>query len=164
MTHLKLYTTAILLAGLAACNGNDASTSTEEKRDSTLLSTDLVNNPRSAAAPDAVAVGEMPTIDFKDTMHHFGNIKEGEVVLYDFEFTNNGKAPLVIASASGSCGCTVPTYPSEPVQPGKTGVMKVRFDSHGKTGHQEKSVTVKSNAARGDQMLFIVAEVAEAKK
>jgi len=42
--------------------------------------------------------------------------------------------------------------------------MKVRFDSHGKPGHQEKSVTVKSNAARGDQMLFITAEVTEAKK
>ncbi len=163
MTNFKLYTTAILLAGLAACNGN-GSTTTEEKKDSTLLSTDLVNNPNSAEGANAVAMADMATIDFKDTMHNFGNIKEGEIALYDFEFTNNGKTPLVIAAATGSCGCTVPTYPHEPIQPGKTEKMKVRFDSHGKTGHQEKSVTIKSNAAGGDKMIYIVAEVAEAKK
>jgi hypothetical protein len=162
MKHLKLYTAALAFTALAACNGN-AEQKTEQK-DSTLLSTDLVNNPRTAEGTTPKALSEMATMDFKDSLHDFGNIKEGEKVVYEFEFTNNGKSPLIIAGATGSCGCTVPTYTQDPIPPGKTDVIKVYFDSKGKSGHQEKAVTVKSNAVRGEQMLYIKAEVAEAKK
>jgi hypothetical protein len=160
MKQLKLYAVALAFTVLAACNGNGENET--ETKDSTLLSTELVNNPRTADG--ATALDEMATMDFKDTLHDFGNIKEGEKVMHEFEFTNNGKSPLIIAGATGSCGCTVPSYPHDPVPPGKTGVLKVYFDSKGKSGHQEKAVTVKSNSVRGDQMLYIKAEVAEAKK
>jgi hypothetical protein len=105
----------------------------------------------------------MPTMDFKDSVHDFGNLKEGEVGTYDFEFVNNGKKPLIIASATGSCGCTVPEYPHEPIAPGKGGVIKVKFDTQGKIGHQEKSVTINTNSATGVKMLYIKAEVEERK-
>lgn len=159
MKHLKLYMAALAFTALAACNG-EAENKTATK-DTTLLSTDLVKNPRTADG--SVATDQMATMDFKDTLHDFGSIREGEKVMYEFEFTNNGKVPLIIAGATGTCGCTVPSYPHDPIAPGKTETMKVYFDSKGKSGHQEKAVTVKSNSVRGDQMLYIKAEVAETK-
>lgn len=154
----KLAIAIFMLSALAACNNSEKSETKTE--DTTLLSTDLVNNPSSANGTDEASLNEMATMDFKDTTHSFGNMKEGEVGTYDFEFSNNGKKPLIIASATGSCGCTVPDYPHEPIAPGKSGVIKVKFDSQGKFGHQEKSVTISTNSRRGTHMLYIKAEVA----
>jgi hypothetical protein len=153
----------VALIGLAACNGGEPVSQDGKKADSALLSTSVVNNPRSAEGTNPVAIADMATMDFADTVHDFGDIKEGEIVTYNFEFTNNGKSPLIISGATGSCGCTVPTYPQDAIAPGKTEVLKVRFDSNHKTGHQEKTVTVKTNSSRGEHLLVIKAEVAESK-
>jgi hypothetical protein len=158
---MKKIIFAISMLSLAACGSNESAPITAE--DSTLLSTDLVSNPVSATGDNTAALGEMSTMDFKDSVHNFGNLKEGEVGTYDFEFANNGKKPLIIASATGSCGCTVPEYPHEPIAPGKAGVIKVKFDTQGKIGHQEKSVTINTNSGKGMHMLYIKAEVEERK-
>lgn len=144
----------------ASCNNSEAPQ--ENKKE--LLSTDLVNNPRSAEGMDTAAFNALPTMDFKDTMHDFGTMHEGEVSTYDFEFKNNGKNPLIISSATGSCGCTVPSYSREPIQPGQSSTMKVQFNSTGKIGHQEKSVTISTNSKRGTHMLYIKAEVPNEEK
>ncbi len=123
------------------------------------LPASLVNNPRTANGMDTVSAAMKPTMDFKDTLHEFGSIHQGESVNYEFSFTNNGKTPLMITNASGSCGCTVPEYPHDPVQPGKTAIMKVTFNSTGKEGHQEKSVTIHANTVRAIHMLYIKGEV-----
>lgn len=120
-----------------------------------LLSTDLVNNPRSAAGTDTAVLNSLAKMDFKDTVYDFGTIKQGEVVTYEYEFTNNGKSPLIISSANGSCGCTVADFPREPLSPGKSASIKVQFSSAGKEGHQEKSVSLTTNALRGTRVLFI---------
>lgn len=138
---------------LAACNNNPA----EEKKGT--LPSSLVNNPRTADGLDTKSAAEKPTMDFDDTVHTFSKITEGEVVSHEFTFKNNGKSPLIITSASGSCGCTVPEYPKDPIQPGKTGTLKVTFNSKGKNGHQEKSVTIFTNSFRGVHMLYIKGEV-----
>ncbi len=78
---------------------------------------------------------------------------------YDFPFTNNGKGPLLITQATASCGCTAADYPRDPVPAGQTANMKVRFSSAGKSGHQEKSVTIVTNTTLGTQKLYIKAEV-----
>lgn len=127
------------------------------------LPTSIVNNPHTAHGMDTVSAARKPTMDFTDTAHAFGNIHQGESVTHEFTFTNNGKTPLVITSASGSCGCTVPEYPHDPVQPGAKGIIKVTFNSAGKQGHQEKSVTIINNTIRGLNMLYIRGEV-EVKK
>jgi len=98
-------------------------------------------------------------MDFADTLHDFGTIKEGEIMTYEFEFTNHGKSPLIVSSANGSCGCTVADFPREPVQPGKSGKIKTQFNSAGREGHQEKSVTLQTNSTRGVHMLYIKGEV-----
>lgn len=147
---------AALTSLIVACSDQQQKPQEDNKG---LLSTDLVNNPRTADGMDPNAAATMPTMDFKDTTHDFGTIKEGEIVTYDFEFTNNGKNPLIISNATGSCGCTAPDYPREPVPPGKTAKINVEFRSAGKFGHQEKSVTLVTNSKRGIHMLYITAEV-----
>lgn len=85
-------------------------------------------------------------ISFEETKHNFGTIREGEKVKFAYKFTNTGKHPLVISNAVASCGCTIPSYPKEPVAPGKTGEIIVEFNSAGRPGHQQKNVMIYSNA------------------
>jgi len=143
------------LVVLTACG----ETKKEAVNDPDKLSTSLVSNPHTASGLDTVAAEMKPVMMFTDTTHSFGKIHEGEVVSHEFNFTNNGKTPLVISSASGSCGCTVPEYPKDPILPGQSASLKVTFNSAGKSGHQEKSVTLTTNTIEGRRMLYIQAEV-----
>lgn len=148
-----------VLLTLAACKSNGGTGTSGED---SLLSTDLVHNPASGSV-DTATGRELPVLTFTgDTSHSFGTIREGETVEHSFRFTNSGKAPLLITGASASCGCTVPDYPREPVAPGASGNLRVSFNSKGKPGHQEKTVTVSTNTARGSQYLTISAEVTPA--
>ncbi|MBD5367508.1 MAG: DUF1573 domain-containing protein [Bacteroides sp.] len=90
-----------------------------------------------------------PAISLETTSHDFGNISEdGGPVSCEFEFTNTGDEPLVIISANASCGCTRPEYPKKPVQPGKTGKIKVTYLPTGRPGEFSKTVRVRTNAPR----------------
>lgn len=149
---------AILLIALAACNSNTQDDTNKDKK-SDLLPTSLVNNPHTAMGLDTAAMNAKPTMDFADTFHAFGTMHEGETAVYNFSFKNNGKNPLVISSAIGSCGCTVADYQRDPIPPGTGGVMKVMFNSAGKSGHQEKSVQITTNSNKGTHTLYITAEV-----
>ncbi len=84
-------------------------------------------------------------IVFKNEMHDFGNIPKGFNATTDFIFTNTGNEPLIITHAAGSCGCTVPEWPKEPIAPGKSSIIKVTYDSQ-RLGPINKSVTITSNA------------------
>lgn len=94
---------------------------------------------------DVEVTGPTTTISYKETSFNFGDIKEGVKAKHTFEFTNTGTVPLVIKKAKGSCGCTVPTYSSEPVAPGETGKIDVVFDSSGRPGKISKYVTITAN-------------------
>jgi hypothetical protein len=156
--HLLFFSAAF---ALLSCGSENNGTAKGGKTDS-LLSTDLIHSPASGSGA-ANDNRELPVLSFSaDTTHDFGTIREGEVVEYSFPFKNTGKAPLLITGASASCGCTVPDYPREPMEPGKDGTIRVSFNSKGKPGHQEKTVTVSSNTARGNQFLKITAEVTPA--
>jgi len=72
---------------------------------------------------------------------------------------NVGKEPLIISSAQGSCGCTVPTYPKEPIQKGERAVIKVTFNSAGKMGTQDKTVTIQSNAKTSPMIIHMKGNV-----
>ena len=90
-------------------------------------------------------VTEGPGISFKEKLYDFGVINQGDTVEYTFEFENIGTAPLKILSARGSCGCTVPSYSKEEIAPGMKGEVFVRFNSAGKSGMQNKTVTLVTN-------------------
>lgn len=84
------------------------------------------------------------TLTFDVTTIDYGSINKGAEPLRKFKFTNTGDKPLIIESASSSCGCTVPKYPQEPILPGESNVIEVRYDTQ-RSGHFTKTVTLKSN-------------------
>lgn len=155
---MKPYLFILFALTIISCSENNNKKQEENKN---LLSTDIVNNPNSAQGVDSVALGELPTMDFTDTVYDFGNIKAGEVVVHEFEFKNNGKSPLIIGSTAVACGCTVPDYPHEPIPPGKTEKLIVKFNSEGKSGHQDKSVSIETNTHRGTHYIYIKADVSK---
>ena len=75
---------------------------------------------------DILSQNELRIFSFEEEEWNFGAISDGDVVDHDFIFTNTGKAPLIISSAQGSCGCTVPKYSNEPIAPGSDGVISVQ--------------------------------------
>ena len=121
------------------------------------LSTDLVTNSKTAEL--AVEEQGMPSFNFKKEEHDFGILIDGEKVTYSFLFTNSGDAPLIISNAKGSCGCTVPNYPKEPIAPGATASIDVTFDSKGRTGKQSKVVTLTANTNPNRKVIRINSEV-----
>lgn len=90
-------------------------------------------------------IGDGPTLVFKTEMHDYGKIDQHSDGVYEFEFTNTGSAPLVIEFAKGSCGCTVPLWPKEPIAPGASSKLKVEYDTK-RIGEFSKTVTINSNA------------------
>ena len=114
-----------------------------------------------SATTETEAASDAPiaTVAFAETTHEFGTINEGDVVEHTFVFTNTGSTPLIIQDAKASCGCTVPKKPEQPVAPGETGEIQVRFNSQGKPGVQNKTVTVTANTQPATTRLFIKADV-----
>ncbi len=111
-----------------------------------------VNTPLATSGPTT-------TIKYEKDRHDFGTVNEGEVVKYAFKFTNTGKEPLLINNAKGSCGCTVPTWPKEPVAPGGSGELVVEFNTKGKPGKQSKRVTVTANTVPTETFIEVAGEV-----
>ncbi len=98
------------------------------------------------------------TIVFANTIHDYGTITQGADGNCEFKFTNKGKEPLVLSNVTSSCGCTVPVWPREPIAPGKSGSIKVKYDTN-RVGVFTKSITVISNAANTPVMLQIKGNV-----
>lgn len=96
-----------------------------------------------------------PSFKLEEEEFNFGTITQGESVTHEFKFTNGGNEPLIISKAEGSCGCTVPTYPQQPILKGQSGIIKVTFNSTGKLGIQDKTVTISSNAIQNPLILHI---------
>ncbi len=105
-----------------------------------------------------------PRFKFDKTEHDFGTINEGDVVETVFSFTNVGKSELIITSAKGSCGCTVPDWPKEPIMPGEAGEIKVKFNSYRKPNLQQKQITLRTNTEGGKEILKIRAQVTPSPK
>jgi Protein of unknown function (DUF1573) len=95
----------------------------------------------------ATIIDKMPKMDFgKDsTAYDFGELKEGQIVEHQFKFTNTGEFPLIINDVRASCGCTIPEWPKEPIKPGTSDKILVRFNTKGKAGPQSKTVTITAN-------------------
>lgn len=94
-------------------------------------------------------------INFETTTHDFGTIKASDgPVKAQYEFKNTGDSPLIIVNVTnGGCGCTTPTYPKEPIMPGKSGTITIHFDPTGRRGEFNREVKVKTNAQKKDNSL-----------
>jgi len=106
------------------------------------LSTKIVENPTE--------------ITFERDLHDFGEIIQGENVSTEFKFTNTGKNDLIITDAHGSCGCTVPEWPKEPIPPGGSGAIKVAFNSANRSSVFNKTVTVTTNTIPSSTSKLII--------
>ena len=109
-----------------------------------LLAAVAVNAQNAQAAKAAPVKG--PKMAFETETVDYGKIKQGADPYRVFKFKNEGTEPLLITGARGSCGCTVPTYPQEPIAPGKTAEIKVRYDTQ-RIGQFTKTVTITTNEA-----------------
>lgn len=111
--------------------------------------------------PNEPLVADRPLTSFVfDTYDHdFGDLKQDTENEKIFRFTNTGKEPLVIADAKGSCGCTVPEYPKNPIAPGQTGEIKVVYSPGKQTYKQSKTVTITANTEPATTVLKVYANI-----
>jgi len=147
---MKLFSIGIAALILMGCG---------EKESSETIDSAVIANPISADSTEEMDPDKLPMMSFEKDFHDFGKIAAGEKVTYSFKFTNTGKSDLIISTAAGSCGCTVPEFPKEPIKPGKTGYIKVQFNSEGRSGVQEKQVTIVANTIPNTNELKIRSEV-----
>jgi hypothetical protein len=105
------------------------------------------------------AMKDTTSVRVIDSAYDFGKVTEGERVEYNFRFVNTGKKLLVIEKATASCGCTIAEKPEAPIFPGDTGFIKVSFNSFGHSGHNQKRITVLSNAIPEFPILQLTGQV-----
>lgn len=163
MKKIILSAFALLAFSLSSCNQEKTQELEErvgvlEKKIENLSATELINNPNTAN-PQSESSGPVPIFSFDKMEHDFGTIKQGEIVTYTFKFKNVGEGPLIIDNASASCGCTVPTWPKEPIQPNGTGEITVQFDSNNKVGQQSKQVSISANTQPNITQLTIKSNI-----
>ena len=165
---IKKFTLFVAVGLLVMANGckkaNDSEINSATDTISVSQPSATVNDSNAPTVNAAPVDGKYPTITFEHEEHDFGTIQQGDKVVYDFKFKNTGEADLTITSARGSCGCTVPEYPKTPIKVGKTGKIKVSFDSTGKHGETSKTVTLLCNTKEGNKILTIKANIEVPKK
>ena len=144
---------------LAACNSGDK----KNPDNKTMINPEVVNNPATASG-DSPKEAHVPVFQFNEESHDFGTMLQGDKVSYAFRFKNSGTGDLIIRSATGSCGCTVPEYSKDAIAPGKEGIINVTFNSEGKEGNQNKTVTIVANTLPNTKVLTITAEVKKSNK
>lgn len=147
-TRLIAYLFISTLLLIVACNP-EAKNESDAK-----ISTDVIDVPSTASGIHAES-GSAPIMTFNEEKHDFGKITQGEKVSYSFIFKNTGGSDIVISSAQGSCGCTVPTYPKQPIKAGQEDKIDVVFDSEGKSGMVEKTITLVTNCNPSTKILTI---------
>lgn len=144
---MKKLIIAISLISLVSCSNHEQDGS---------VGTDAVSN---SATANGSSTAELPEMKFEEEVFDFGKITQGEKVSHAFVFKNTGKKNLIISGANGSCGCTVPEWPKEPVKPGAEGKINVVFSSEGKSGIQEKTVTIVTNCEPATKVIRIKTEI-----
>ena len=102
-----------------------------------------------------VNISDTTIMTFTDTIYDFGKVIEGEKVNYTFKFKNTGDKPLLISQVATSCGCTASSYTDSPVKPNSEGYVKVTFNSSGRQGNVQKTITVYSNTKPVEHILII---------
>lgn len=95
------------------------------------------------------------SVSFDKTEYDFGTVTEGEIIETTFKVTNSGKTDLIITDAQVTCGCTVPVWPKEPIKPGVTEDIKVKFNTNGKRNRQQKNITLITNTESGREILTL---------
>lgn len=157
---------AVFLFLLTGCKNENQNTNTNDSnQDSSIKhglnhSKDATESPFDSMKPKDPEADQIALIEFLEVSHDFGTIKEGDIVKHTFKFQNAGKKnPLVITNVIADCGCTTPDWTREPITPGKFGQITLQFNSDGKKGRVNKSVTVEANTEKPRYILKFRADV-----
>lgn len=136
---------------------------TERKSNVAATPPQIQQNPQQQqpTPPVSQPVNNPTSIAFEAMAHDFGSIDQNTENVHVFNFTNTGDKPLIIETATGSCGCTVPEFPKEPIAPGASSQIKVVYKPGKQKGLQNKTVTVIANTQPKDTRLNISANVQE---
>jgi len=177
-TGLLVFIAALLVVNTALLVTNDSSSTygdpaeakaTFQRTANISDAADKKAKPKSSlTATDPMAAksdkpaGPSTTMAFEETSHDFGQVMQDTENKKIFSFTNTGSEPLIIEKAKGSCGCTVPKYPKEPIAPGATGEIEVVYKPGKQKNKQTKNVTITANTEPSKTILTIKADVQEA--
>jgi hypothetical protein len=142
---------------VASCKKNEDANSKQHSAISTPAELGIPDMEKRVIPKD----GKYPEMTFATKDHDFGTIEADSKVNYSFTFKNTGQADLIISRAVGSCGCTIPEYPKDPIKAGESGKIDVSFNSANKHGNQQKSVTIYTNTKAGVESLYITASIKE---
>lgn len=168
---LALMALPMLLIACSSENGGEDAigytpmTDTEASAQKNAAAADQNMDPAKDSAPEATETqptGPTTSMTFAENAWDFGTIDEGDAVTHIFKFTNTGDNPLIIDRCKGSCGCTVPQCPKEPIAPGEEGEIEVKFNSKGKKNKQTKTVTINANTVPEQTRITISADVTPA--
>jgi len=152
LNYLILFITILLLAGCKKAEESKEAAKDENFKPSGNLA-DLVYNPvRSDGTIDS---SYLPILKWDEVVYDFGTIFEGDVVEKKFTFSNVGTAPLVIITATSTCGCTIPEWPKTHILPDSSGTVLVKFNSKNKLGAQNKEVTIFANTLPNQSKLTV---------
>lgn len=163
---MNLFGLVLTAALMTSCGneGNQTADADEAGTTTEVAAADAVDNTLNDAKADPAApAGPTTSIEYNETTFDFGEVQEGEKVRHVYKFTNTGSEPLVISNAKGSCGCTVPDWPREPIAVGASSEIIVEFDTKGKGSvegkSQTKRVTVTANTDPVNTFLTITGKV-----
>jgi hypothetical protein len=102
---------------------------------------------------------KFPVMEIDSAQVDLGTITQGDTIMHVYNFKNTGNMPLVLSNVSASCGCTTPSYSKDPVAPGEKGFITVKFNSKGKEGKLNKTVTAYANTKPAENMVAFKIEV-----
>lgn len=156
MKIVKITCIAIFGSLLMACNQKNENAAVTDNTNEITTADNQIEADTNATP---INPEEAPVLQLEQEVYDFGDVEAGSKTEKVIEFTNAGKTPLLIQSASASCGCTVPEYSKEPVAPGEKGQLTVSYSAPQINGAQSKTVTLNTNTAKAVETFRIKANV-----
>ena len=157
MSKIWLCFSFLMFLSIVGCHKNDGNENSRKRVEEIRLGRELTTSEiiRNPLGEQGLDTSKLSKIAFEETIISFGSINEGEIVEKIYRFTNTGGYPLYILYVYGTCGCTVPEWPENMIEPGRGGLIKVKFNSEGKINEQRKLITVVANTFPVETLLYL---------
>lgn len=152
---------ALMLAFMISCQSGNSGASDTDRGNVEANTVQPANpaTPQQTVQQPTAPAGPTTVMSFNETTFDFGSVQDGEKVAHTYKFKNTGSEPLILSDAKGSCGCTVPKWPREPIAPGGEGEITVEFNSKNKKGKRNQKVTITANTDPPQTFIYLTGEV-----
>lgn len=149
---MNLFAVVALISAIS-CKENDHTTDIKLDKDNMIVAQEEGPGEAVEVKKPMMKAADYPKIEIENPDFDFGTINQGDKVSHVFKFTNTGKNDLIIINAQATCGCTIPEWTKTPIKAGENGEVKIIFNSEGKVGLQEKTVTLTTNTLLGNEKI-----------